>query len=124
MSPSPPKTRVATIAISVWDEPKQKERGETQTEREHLRSSVSVEIDTEAPILSIEDRLRVAFCAFIDNCQELKGFIRGSEGLLMRPYNKTHSRLPISISVPLLQTNAGKLSLSAEVKGEIHWSDN
>lgn len=122
MSPSPPKTRVATIEISVWDEPKQKERGETQTEREHLRATLAIEMAAEETIQSVERKIESAFCDFIDNCQELKGFNRWNHECLTAPFDGQKQGLPVSIGASLWED--GNAAPSAEVKGEIYWSDN
>lgn len=122
MIPSPPKTRVATLVLSVWDEPKQNERGETQTEREHLRATLAIEMTAEETIQSVERKIESAFCDFIDNCQELKGLNRRNNGCLIAPFDGQKQGLPVSIGASLWED--GNAVPSAEVKGEIHWSEN
>lgn len=122
MNPQSPKTRVATIEISVWDEPNSREHGEIETEREHLRTILAIETEAEETIQSVERKIESAFCAFIDNCQELKGLNRRHNGCLIAPFDGQKQRLPVSIGALLWED--GKANPRVEVKGEILWPDN
>lgn len=111
--------QTVTIQISVWDEPKSREHGEIETEREHLRTTRVIEMDVEATIQSVERKIESVFCDFIDNCKELNGLHRRHDGCLVAPFDGQKQGLPVSIGALLWED--GNANPRAEVKGEICW---